>query len=62
MPGLSIVDDDNGVEITRSQGSKPTFEHADFKDRATTRTGPSRNVREILASKCDPLKRDSQAR
>jgi hypothetical protein len=31
MPGLSIVDADNGAQMTRSQGSKPKFEHAHFK-------------------------------
>ena len=31
MRGLSIFDDDNGVEVTKSQGSKRAFEHADFQ-------------------------------
>jgi hypothetical protein len=55
MPGLSVVDDDNGMELTGLRQASLTFKHTDFQG---WRDNPDwtieKYVRGILASECDP--------
>jgi hypothetical protein len=55
MPGLSVVDDDNGMELTGLRQASLTFKHTDFQG---WRDNPDwtieKYVRGILASECNP--------
>jgi hypothetical protein len=44
MPDLSLVDDDNGTELTDLRRASRHLNTLIFKDGATIRTGPSRNM------------------
>jgi hypothetical protein len=55
MPDLSVVDDDNGIELTGLRRESLTFNTPIFKDGADNQDSTTKKyVRGALVSECDP--------